>query len=592
MADEKVTIQLTLDKSDVDKVLDGPVPASFGKAGKQSGNKFSKGLSSALNKDLGSLQTKILAIGASLVTAFGGKKAIEAANVQERAIRGLTTSLSQLGETARLTELEGFAAELQQTANVADEVVLGQLKFSQAMGATVDQSKEVLTAAADMSAALDIDLNSAVRNISKTLGGYAGELGEVIPELKNLSAEQLRAGAGIDLLAKKYEGFGKSLASGTFEGALTGAQLAFGDLLEEIGFIVTKSPAAIKALGFVKKAIQDLAKEVKIFADDGGFKKIAETAIEIGSAVNFFIIKPFSAVFDVLRIVQNAINTFVAGVVANFATIGAAIGKLLNKLGVAKEVADSLTFGEDFTGDVFQENLDALTASMDSAFGQERSEQIAAFLEKLKEGLNATAEGTVEVSSQIKKSTQEVASFGLAAGKVAVDMGATIKQALAKGISGGVQVLIKSLMAGENAFDAFGKFVLNLMGDMAIQLGQMFILKGLAIEALKKVSGGEAIAVGVALTALGTIMKTYAGAGSASPSSGGGDGGGLAGSASSPTALTAETEAEELAEPSTNVVVNIQGDVLDSDATGTRIVSLINDAVDGQGVTIRRNALA
>ena len=75
------------------------------------------------------------------------------------------------------------------------------------MGATVDQSKDIIKAAADLSSALGIDLKSATRNISKTLGGMAGELVEVIPVMKNLTREQLLAGKGIELISKKYAGF-------------------------------------------------------------------------------------------------------------------------------------------------------------------------------------------------------------------------------------------------------------------------------------------------------------------------------------------------------------------------------------------------
>jgi hypothetical protein len=42
----------------------------------------------------------------------------------------------------------------------------------------------------------------------------------------------------------------------------------------------------------------------------------------------------------------------------------------------------------------------------------------------------------------------------------------------------------------------------------------------------------------------------------------------------------------------TSVVVNIQGDVLDSDETGLRITRLLNDAFDKQGVSVRRGVLA
>jgi hypothetical protein len=40
--------------------------------------------------------------------------------------------------------------------------------------------------------------------------------------------------------------------------------------------------------------------------------------------------------------------------------------------------------------------------------------------------------------------------------------------------------------------------------------------------------------------------------------------------------------------PNTEVVVNIQGDVLDSDESGMRIVDILNTAFDKKGVSLRR----
>ena len=71
--------------------------------------------------------------------------------------------------------------------------------------------------------ALAIDLQSAARNVGRTVGGFAGELGEVIPELKDLTTEALQAGEGIDLLAEKFSGRAAADAK-TFSGRI--AQLS------------------------------------------------------------------------------------------------------------------------------------------------------------------------------------------------------------------------------------------------------------------------------------------------------------------------------------------------------------------------------
>lgn len=68
-------------------------------------------------------------------------------------------------------------------------------------------------------------------------------------------------------------------------------------------------------------------------------------------------------------------------------------------------------------------------------------------------------------------------------------------------------------------------------------------------------------------------------------------GGGIAASPSPSTEL-APTESLTRQEPGTQVSVVIQGDVLDSDESGSRIVRLINDAFDKKGVVISQGAFA
>lgn len=69
-------------------------------------------------------------------------------------------------------------------------------------------------------------------------------------------------------------------------------------------------------------------------------------------------------------------------------------------------------------------------------------------------------------------------------------------------------------------------------------------------------------------------------------SAGGSPGGGVASGVTSPaTPITSNVPAAQ-SKPGTAIEVNIQGDVLDSDQTGLRIVDLLNSAFDKQGVTV------
>ena len=117
-----------------------------------------------------------------------------------------------------------------------------------------------------------------------------------------------------------------------------------------------------------------------------------------------------------------------------------------------------------------------------------------------------------------------------------------IKGGMVKGISGGIQTMTQALVSGENAFEAFGNFILSTIGDLAIQLGTFFIAEGIAVEALNAVSGTGAIAAGAALVALGSLIKGATG--------GGGSGGGSSTSAGGSSAVDSPNDVDDsVAEP-------------------------------------------
>ena len=171
----------------------------------------------------------------------------------------------------------------------------------------------------------------------------------------------------------------------------------------------------------------------------------------------------------------------------------------------------------------------------------------------------------------------------------------TIKNTMVNGISITMQKLGESLVKGTASFNNFTSTVLGLMGDMAIQLGNLTIAHGIAAtslgQALATFNGAAAIAAGAALVVIGGAIKAMAGGtstissgASVSPSSGGGS--------EVSTQPVDVVEAVERPEAQTTVSVNIQGDVLDSEETGLRIVDILNSAFDKQGVIVKKGVLA
>ena len=182
----------------------------------------------------------------SIRTAIRGirnffRESIELASVQEDAVTRLRNALTltdQFSES-RIQQMQNFASALQAVSTVGDEAALSGMSLAVAMGATAEQAMLATQAAADLSAATGKTFDTALQQTVKTLGGFAGELGETIPELKELTLEELRAGEGLELIAKRFDGFAKANTR-TFSGALKQLQNAWGDLKEELGLPIIR----------------------------------------------------------------------------------------------------------------------------------------------------------------------------------------------------------------------------------------------------------------------------------------------------------------------------------------------------------------
>ncbi|HEY9705634.1 MAG TPA: hypothetical protein V6C58_24560 [Allocoleopsis sp.] len=191
-------------------------------------------------------------------------------------------------------------------------------------------------------------------------------------------------------------------------------------------------------------------------------------------------------------------------------------------------------------------------------------------------------------SIELQKSTQLSIEQSLQASV------ATNKAIIENGLSSAIESIGTNLQQGKGLFDDFGNSVIAIFGDLAISIGRTLLFTGPAIEAfissinsLLPGSGLAAAAFGLGLIIFGSALKASVGKGGSSASAGGGI-------ASSPSDTTNLTQPEQLtqAEPSTQVSVVIQGDVLDSDESGSRIVDLINNAFDKKGVVINQGVLA
>lgn len=168
-----------------------------------------------------------------------------------------------------VVQLKAYAGELQAVSTVGDEELLPFMASLAAAGRTQDEIMQIMSASLDMAASGAFTLDSAVRNLNKSYGGLSGELGESIPEIKALTAEQLKNGAATKLMADRYKGIAAQTAATT--GTSEQLQNAIGDLKEELGAGWEKGLAPIRrwftelisGIASVKKARRELNDDIE-----------------------------------------------------------------------------------------------------------------------------------------------------------------------------------------------------------------------------------------------------------------------------------------------------------------------------------------
>tara|TARA_R100000655_G_scaffold27324_1_gene55754 strand:- start:8623 stop:10194 length:1572 start_codon:yes stop_codon:yes gene_type:complete len=223
------------------------------------GAKKSKEELSGLN---GAISKMGKAVGVASAAYFGAKgliagfsKTIELAGVQEEAEKKLTFALG--GNSRALLDQ---ASALQKVSTFGDEAIIQQQAFLASLEFSEDKIKDIIPVAMDLASATGISLESAVRNTAKTFSGLAGELGELVPQLRGLTAEQMKSGDAVKVLGELFEGQANVQAN-TLTGTLMQMENAVGDAGEAIGELL--SPAVIK----IAKAMQSFAENTVDFIE-------------------------------------------------------------------------------------------------------------------------------------------------------------------------------------------------------------------------------------------------------------------------------------------------------------------------------------
>lgn len=199
--------------------------------------KATDGKASNLLGSLGQLKD-ILAKSALVGAAMAATKAMYDLSKEfaeaETAAKRLEVVSNLNGVSEGSDRINALAGELQKlTGASADYTVqLGAQLISQ--GKSVEQTEAILKTAADLSSVTGQDLASAVQQLSTTYSGMAGQLGKLNPELKDLTAEELKQGKAVEILGAKYAGIAQEM-QGTTGVAFARFAENLGDTKENLG---------------------------------------------------------------------------------------------------------------------------------------------------------------------------------------------------------------------------------------------------------------------------------------------------------------------------------------------------------------------
>ena len=240
MADQKVNIKVTTQGATKAKQELGGLSGSINKMGK--------------------------AVGIATTAYFGARglisglsSVITLAGEQEQAEKKLSFAL---GRTSKA--LLDQATALQKTTRFGDEATIAQMGFLASIGFTEEKIKEVIPVAMDLAEATGMSLESAVRNTAKTFSGMAGELGELVPQIRELTAEQMKAGDAVKVMGELFEGQASAQAE-TLTGKLEQTKNAIGDAGESLGELL--APTVILTANAVAFLSDKLVSGAKFIGD-------------------------------------------------------------------------------------------------------------------------------------------------------------------------------------------------------------------------------------------------------------------------------------------------------------------------------------
>lgn len=587
------------------------------KSGETIGSNLGSGVTGKLTSAFKSLGPAIAGAAAAIGAAFTFKEMISEAAKGESALNAFNAALRAQGTFSQQAsdDFAAYTSELQKVSVFGDDVIQRSAATLVSVGGLQGQAlKDATKASLDFAAALDMDLGTSMDLVAKAAAGNTSALSRYGIIIDKSIPENERFAAALQQINSKFGGIAASQID-TFSGAISQARNNFGDLLEEFGKMITKSPIVREVIKRISAQIQEITARVAEFAANGDIiKSLALSLAEFGQSMVTYVVTPLELAYNIGTVFFNMMRTSIQTVIvmaSNLAVALLAIPAMFSDsvAGIREGLAEFTASSQTVLGQFAQDTADSISKATTFNVADAISKNIAgfaAFAESV--GPVAVKVGN-EISAAVTPKPDPTAleiftSAFLAQTKTMAEaakgLGTQLRATFETGLTNSFAAMGAAMVKGQDAFAAFGFAIIGVLGDIALQAGATFIGLGIvrAIASLGTDPSAYAlIAAGAALSVLGGALKAAAGMGggapvaiAASPPTPGG--GGLAasdsGSVTASSAISTDLEDDNPRGRQNQVIVQIQGNVLDRRETGLEIAEILNDTLKSSGQTVIR----
>lgn len=259
----------------------------IGKKASDTGKK-TMGMGSQISEALSSAFVPITALnqGFQLLSATIGKLVSSVSSFvndfaeAEKAQVNLEKTMAMLSNRVKGTADQWgvYLDALQETTGANGDMLRSQVAMALKIGISEKQTKDLVEASVKLAAVSGEDVNGAFESLLGTYKGVGRAVGLYVNDVNNLTHEQLKNGAAIDLVNSKYKGVEGTFNS-TLSGAIKGTKLQFGELSESIGQAIAKTLSLDTTL---RSATSGL-KTVQAVVDSIDFAALGKGLAEFGA---------------------------------------------------------------------------------------------------------------------------------------------------------------------------------------------------------------------------------------------------------------------------------------------------------------------